>query len=98
MLPVSTEKLEAFYSGTKLYRSGAARFRSIVDRVEARSVPPEKIAEAVGRALKARRPWLVYRVNRNPLLLLLNRMPQRLQLWIIRKILADSHASSLVRF
>ncbi|MBR6028550.1 MAG: SDR family NAD(P)-dependent oxidoreductase [Clostridia bacterium] len=87
MLSVSTEKLNAFCAGTKRYRCSAARFMRIVDRIEARSVPPEKIAEAVDRALRVRRPRLVYCVNRNPLLLLMNALPKRLQLMIIRRIL-----------
>lgn len=87
MLPVSTRKLERFCAETRLYPLGAGRFKRIVDRVEARRVPPERIADAVVRALKARRPRLVYCVNRNPLLLLLNALPQRAQLLIIQRIL-----------
>ena len=87
MLPASTEKLERFVGNTKLYHCNAARFKRIVDRVEARSVPPERIAEVIHRALTAKRPRLAYSVNRNPLLLLLNALPRRAQLWIIRRIL-----------
>ncbi len=89
MLSVSTDKLEAFCAGTKLYRCSADRFRRIVGRVEARCVHPDKIADTVNKALHARRPRLVYCVNRNPLLLLLNMLPMSLQLLIIRKILAQ---------
>ena len=53
--------------------------------MEARNVPPEKLAKKVTRALKARRPRLVYKINRNPLLLMMNTLPKRMQLWIIRK-------------
>ena len=87
MLSVSTEKLDQFCNATKLYRCNAARFKRIVDRVEARNIGPEAIAEVVGRSLTAPHPRLVYCVNRNPLLLMLNALPMRLQLWIIRRIL-----------
>jgi NAD(P)-dependent dehydrogenase (short-subunit alcohol dehydrogenase family) len=87
MLAASTRKLDAFCDATQLYRLNAARFKRIVDRVEAKHVPPEKVARAVSKALSARRPRLVYNVNRNPLLLLLNALPKRAQLWIIRMIL-----------
>ena len=87
MLPASTEKLERFCAGTKMYRIGAARFRGIVDRIEARSVPPEAVARAAVRALTAAKPRLVYCVNRNPLLLLMNALPRRMQLGIIRALL-----------
>ena len=87
MLPASTGKLDAFCENTRLYPCNAARFKRIVGRVEARSVAPERIADVVVRALKSPRPRLVYRVNRNPMLLMLNALPVRAQLWIIRKIL-----------
>ena len=88
MLPASTGKLDAFCENTRLYPCNAARFKRIVGRVEARSVDPERIADVVIRALRSPRPRLVYRVNRNPMLLMLNALPVRAQLWIIRKILA----------
>ena len=87
MLPESTDRLEAFCEGTKLYPCNAERFRHIVNRVEARAVSPDRVAEVVARALSARRPRLVYCVNRNPLLLALNALPKHLQLSIIRRIL-----------
>lgn len=90
MLPASTEKMERFCAETRLYTCNADRFRAIVNRVEARNVPPERIAAIVRKALAARRPRLVYCVNRNPLLLLLNALPRRAQLFIISKILKDS--------
>ena len=85
MLPASVDKLERFCAETRLYPVNAERFRKIVDRVEARNVTPEKLAKKVTRALKARRPRLVYKINRNHLLLMLNALPKRMQLWVIRK-------------
>ncbi len=87
MLPVSTAKLDRFCAETKLYSLSAARFKTIVDRIEARNVPPDRIAQTVSRALGAKRPRLRYCVNRNPLLLLFSALPERAQLWIIRKVL-----------
>ena len=45
------------------------------------------MGSVIEKALTAARPKLVYKVNRNPLLLLLNALPRRLQLWIIKRIL-----------
>jgi len=87
MLPASTEKLARFCASTELYSCNAARFRGIVDSIESRSVPPEKLADVVGKALTVSRPKLTYCVNRNPLLLLFSALPARLQLWLIRKLL-----------
>ena len=87
MLPHSTAKLAHFCRETKLYPCNAARFRSIVERVEARSVPPEEIAALIGRALETRHPRPVYSINRNPMLRLFSILPLRLQLRLIRTIL-----------
>ena len=80
----STRALEAFCENTKLYRCNSKRFRDIVDRVEARKVPPEKVARLLIKALSAKRPRLTYCVNRNPLLLLMNAIPKRWQCAAIR--------------
>ena len=87
MLGASTTALDRFCAETKLYKCNADRFKKIVDSVEAKCVPPEKIADKMLRITKTKRPAFSYSINRNPLLLLLNLMPKRLQLYTIRKIL-----------
>ena len=87
MLPVSVKKLEDFCANTKTYKVSSERFKKVVERVESRNVPPEKIASVIKKALEAKRPKNVYAINRNPLLLLYGAMPRRLRLWAIRKIL-----------
>ena len=87
MLGASTTALDRFCNETKLYSCNATRFKSIVDRVEARCVPPYKIARKSARILEKRNPSFVYTINRNPLLLLLNVLPRRMQLWVIKMIL-----------
>ena len=87
MLGVSTAALDRFCEKTKLYSCNAARFKRIVERVEARCIPPRKIAEKSLKILKKRRTSFAYSINRNPLLLLLNVLPKRLQLFVIRMIL-----------
>ncbi|MGN1234623.1 MAG: SDR family NAD(P)-dependent oxidoreductase [Christensenellaceae bacterium] len=87
MLGVSTEALDRFCENTKLYSCNADRFRNIVNRVEARRVSPVKIAKKVQRILRSSRPRFAYAINRNPLLLLLNLLPQGMQFWVIRQVL-----------
>lgn len=88
MLTVSTVQLENFCGETGLYQCNAERFREIVDRVETRNIPPERVAGVVFRALRSPRPRPVYNINRNPLLLLFHILPMRIQLLLIRKVLA----------
>ena len=87
MLGVSTNALDRFCEKTELYTCNADRFKRIVNRVEARCVPPRKIAEKAARILGKRNPAFAYSINRNPLLLMLNILPKRLQLWAIKMVL-----------
>jgi NAD(P)-dependent dehydrogenase (short-subunit alcohol dehydrogenase family) len=87
MLGVSTAALERFCEKTRLYTCNATRFKAIVERVEARCVPPETIARKALRILEKRRPAFAYNINRNPLLVLMNLLPKRIQLGAIRVIL-----------
>ena len=87
MLGASTASLDRFCEKTQLYTCNADRFKRIVNRVEARCVPPARIAKKVRGILAKRHPVFVYSINRNPLLLLLNALPKPLQLWVIRMVL-----------
>ena len=87
MLGVSTCALDRFCENTQLYTCNAKRFQGIVNRVEARNITPEKLAKKAIRILEKKNPAFAYHINRNPLLLLLNALPKRLQLFAIRKIL-----------
>lgn len=87
MLGVSTDALDRFCEKTELYSCNAKRFKRIVERVEARCIPPMKIAEKSMRIIGKSKPAFAYSINRNPLLLLLNILPKRLQLWAIKMVL-----------
>ncbi len=89
MLPESVAKLDRFCKETQLYAPNAARFKRIVESVEAKSVSPEAVAKTILRSLTVRRPRTTYTLNRNPLLLMLNALPERTQLWIIKQILTQ---------
>ena len=87
MLGVSTDALDRFCEKTALYRCNADRFKRIVNRVEARCVLPAKLAQKAAKILEKPHPKFAYCINRNPLLLLLNLLPKRLQLWAIKTVL-----------
>ena len=87
MLGVSTDALDRFCANTKLYSCNAERFKNIVASVEAKRIPPERIAGKIQGILKEKKPKFAYNINRNPLLLLLNALPKRLQFWVIKQIL-----------
>ena len=87
LLQVSKNRLDSFCGNTKLYSCNAARFRSIVDRVESRSIPPQAIGNLALRILQTKRPRYVYTINCNILLRLMHLLPHSWQTGIIRQIL-----------
>lgn len=87
MLGVSTAALDRFVGETELFSCNAKRFKRIVDGVEAKKIPPEKIARKAENILSKKNPSFIHHVNRNPLLLMLNALPRTLQLSIIRTVL-----------
>lgn len=87
MLGASTTALDRFCYKTELYTCNAERFKRIVDKVEARHIPPQTIAEKAYGIITKKSPAFAYSINRNPLLLLLNLLPKRLQLWAIKMVL-----------
>ena len=87
MLGVSTDALDRFCDKTELYSCNAARFKRIVERVEARKISTDTLARRVLKILSKRKASFAYSINRNPLLLLLNALPKRLQLLAIRLVL-----------
>jgi NAD(P)-dependent dehydrogenase (short-subunit alcohol dehydrogenase family) len=87
MLGVSTTALDRFCDKTELYTCNAERFKRIVDKVEARHIEPQMIADKAHGIITKKSPAFAYSINRNPLLLLLNVLPKRLQLWAIKMVL-----------
>ena len=87
MLGASTTALDRFCDKTELYTCNAESFKRIVDKVEARHIEPQMIADKAYGIITKRSPAFAYSINRNPLLLLLNVLPKRLQLWAIRLVL-----------
>ncbi|MBR4204109.1 MAG: SDR family NAD(P)-dependent oxidoreductase [Clostridia bacterium] len=88
LLGVSTDRLEQFCRETKLYPNGSRKMRAIVDRVESKKIPPEKIAALLLKILGKRKPPFARSINRNPLLLLMNALPDRMQCFLIRRLLS----------
>ena len=87
MLGASTDALDRFCENTELYTCNAERFKRIVDGVEARRIKPERLAGKALSVIEKKRPAFAYSINRNPLLLLLNILPKRVQLFAIRAVL-----------
>ena len=88
MIAASTRALDSFCHHTKHYAVNAGRFMEIVDNVEARRIPPEKIARKLYGIFSRKKPKFAYAINRNPLLIMLDMLPKSARFWIIKKILS----------
>lgn len=87
LLNESTSSIDKFINKTVIYKETSTRFKKIVDSVENKNIEPIKIAKVVGKILNKKRAKFVYNINRNFLLKLLNALPDRLQVFVIGKIL-----------
>ena len=87
MIKMSNEQLNRFVDGTTYYKTNSQRFKKIVNSVESRKIPPRKVADLIYKVSLKKNPKYVYKINRNPSLIILSILPKRLQNWIIRQIL-----------
>lgn len=87
LLDASTKAISRFVENTKMYKCNAQKFGKIVDSVESRHVPAQKIADLVLDALESKHPKYLYNINRNPLLRILNALPDKMQVEILGLIL-----------
>ena len=93
MLDASKKGIDEFTSETELYSYTANKFKSVTESVQSKSVPPEKIGKLVYKILNKKKPKYTYKINRNFGLLVLNSLPQRMQNWVIKKILKSKQKS-----
>lgn len=87
MLGVSTNECDNFCNNTKLYQCNADRFKKIINKVEVKNISTDKLANKTLNILNKKHPKMVYSINRNPLLKLLNILPKSLQFYAIKKVL-----------
>ena len=84
-------ELDKMCQNTTIHKDTSKEFRHIVDSVESKSVKPEKIGNKISKIIKKRNPKYVYRINNNFLLKILNILPDKMQVWIITKLLRKKH-------
>ena len=87
LLNISTDRLDNFVNNTSIYKCNAKKFKSIVDSVESKSKNPSVIGKKILRIIDKKNPKYIYNINRNILLKLLNILPCKLQVFIIKQIL-----------
>ena len=61
----------------------------MVNSIESKKIPPGKVANLIYKVSQKKKARYVYKINRNPLLMMLNILPEHFQNWIIKKILTS---------
>ena len=78
---------QALVDSTSLYKEESAHFCRLVNNFKGKPISPAKIADTVYKASVKKRPKLSYARHRSAGLVLLNMLPKRLQLFIIKALL-----------
>lgn len=89
MINASLKKLEKFTKETTHYQYNSSKFLKIVNSVENKKIHPSKLAALIFKVSQKKKPKYVYKINRNPLLLMLNALPKHSQNRIIKKKLTQ---------
>lgn len=87
LLGGSVKSIEAFTERTTHYPQVAAKFLKVTNAVEAKAVPPERVARKLQKVLSQKHPRFAYSLNRNPLLRLYGILPKSWKLFFIRVFL-----------
>ena len=88
MIPNSVSMVNSFCERTELYHANAEKFLQITEKFESKK-SPDTVAALSLKAVNSKRPKYVYCVNRNLLLILFNALPDRLQNFIMKKLLSS---------
>lgn len=83
----SLVKTKELTEKTVLYQGQSKKFYSLVKMFMGKPMASQKIAPTYYKALTAKRPKLVYTKHLNPLLLLMNILPKRLQCFAVKTLL-----------
>jgi short-subunit dehydrogenase len=74
-------------NNTILYKKQANKFLKLTKKFMGKTVSPKKVGNLIVKIIEKKNPKIIYRINLNILLSLLNLLPKRIQCFIIKKIL-----------
>lgn len=83
----SISAMERMCEKSRYFGNYAGRFQTLMKKFTGTPKDPAVLAKVVYRAATAAHPRLIYTKNANPGLKLLNLLPLRLQLWIIKLLI-----------
>lgn len=83
----STNQMNNLNENTILYKNTISKFKHIVDNEQNSGIPPQKIAKIVLNILNKKRPKIVYKKNISVKLKLLNALPVKTQIKLLKLIL-----------
>ena len=83
----SSEQMNSLNENTVLYKDTISKFKQFVDKEHGKGIEPEKIAKVVLKILNKREPKTVYKKNISTKLKLLDILPVKTQIKVLKLIL-----------
>jgi len=83
----SSDQMNKLNENTVLYKNTISKFKHIVDKEHDKGINADKIANVVLKLLNAKKPKLVYKKNISKKLKLLNVLPTKMQIKLLKLIL-----------
>lgn len=83
----SNKTLDNLEANTLIYKNITTKFKKIVDSEQGKTIPAEKVGALVYKILSKKHTKLIYSINTSFKLKILNFLPERLRLSIIKNLL-----------
>lgn len=87
IIKTSADEMEKLNANTTLYKDTISKFKHIVDKEHGKGISPEIIGKKVLKILNKKKPKHVYKVNIGLKLKLLNILPTKMQIKLLKMIL-----------
>lgn len=87
LLNESINELEEMCDKTRIHKDTSKKFKEIVNKVESKPIEAKKVANKISRIIKSKHPRYSYSINNTFALKIFSILPDRLQVFIISKLL-----------
>lgn len=87
MIDKSNQEMYALCERSKLYSANTKKFFKIMNSVSSKNIPPEKLAKLLYKAVNAKKPHNVYKINNGFLLKVFSALSEKFRNFLLKNIL-----------
>lgn len=87
MIDKSNQEMYALCERSKLYSANTKKFFKIMNSISSKNIPPEKLAKLLYKAVNAKKPKMVYKINQGFLLKIFSSLPEGFRNFLLKNIL-----------